>query len=305
MLPTVPDKVIVPPLKCQGIKTKLVPFILRNVRWDGRGRWIEPFLGSGVVLFTAQPPRALVADTNPHIIAFYRALYEGHITPQSVHAHLTAEGRKLAQVGDDYYYEVRARFNAQPTPLDFLFLNRAGFNGLMRFNRQGAFNVPFCRKPERFSKSYVTKITNQVARVQRAMAGKDWEFRVAAWEETLAEAHEGEFVYLDPPYVGRHADYYSRWDENDAHRLAEVAAALPCGFALSMWKENKFRRNPHLDRWATFTVERTFEHFYHLGATEDLRHTMTEALLIKTGYAVPQSAAPTAPRQLPLGLTTD
>ncbi len=302
MLPAVPKKVVVPPLKCQGIKTKLVPFIMGNVQWDGRGRWIEPFLGSGVVLFTVQPPRALVADTNPHIIAFYRALYEGHITPQTVRVHLTAEGRKLAEIGADYYYEVRARFNAEPNPLDFLFLNRASFNGLMRFNSKGAFNVPFCRKPERFRKSYVTKIANQVAQVQQVMAGKAWEFRVADWQETLQEARAGDFVYLDPPYVGRHADYYSRWDEEDARKLAEVAATLPCGLALSMWKENKFRRNPHLEQWAAFTVERTFEHFYHLGATEALRHTMTEALLVKKGYVVASTDVPTPPEQLPLGL---
>ncbi len=305
MLPAAPAKVVVPPIKCQGIKTKLVPFIMRHVRWEGRGRWIEPFLGSGVVLFTVQPPRALVADTNPHIIAFYRALYEGKITPQHVQEYLTAEGRKLAQIGADYYYEVRARFNAHPNPLDFLFLNRASFNGLMRFNQKGAFNVPFCRKPERFRPAYVTKIANQVANVQRVMAGKTWEFRVADWRETLAMVRPEDFVYLDPPYAGRHADYYSRWGEEDAKQLAEVAAQLPCGLALSLWKENKFRRNPYLAAWASFTVERTFEHFYHLGATENLRHTMTEALLIKREYAVPRTAAPSTPEQLPLAFPTD
>ena len=48
-LPKVSSAVIVPPIKCQGIKTKLVPFIAANVAWDAGRRWIEPFLGSGVV----------------------------------------------------------------------------------------------------------------------------------------------------------------------------------------------------------------------------------------------------------------
>ena len=51
ILPRQVGHIGVPPVKCQGIKTKLVPFIFVNVKWDSgsSGRWIEPFLGSGVV----------------------------------------------------------------------------------------------------------------------------------------------------------------------------------------------------------------------------------------------------------------
>lgn len=41
--------VFVPPIKCQGIKTKLVPLILRTIDRDPSAKWVEPFLGSGVV----------------------------------------------------------------------------------------------------------------------------------------------------------------------------------------------------------------------------------------------------------------
>ena len=33
---------------------------------------------------------------------------------------------------------------------------------MMRFNRRGQWNVPFCKKPERFAPAYVTKICNQI-----------------------------------------------------------------------------------------------------------------------------------------------
>jgi DNA adenine methylase len=42
-------KILVPPIKCQGIKTKLVPLILSNVGELSCGKWIEPFMGSCVV----------------------------------------------------------------------------------------------------------------------------------------------------------------------------------------------------------------------------------------------------------------
>lgn len=57
-----------PPIKCQGIKTKLVPFIFSCVRWNSEveGRWIEPFLGSGVVALNLAPPRTLVRYEQAH-----------------------------------------------------------------------------------------------------------------------------------------------------------------------------------------------------------------------------------------------
>jgi hypothetical protein len=38
------SKVFVPPIKCQGIKTKLVPSILANARLKEAARWSAPNL---------------------------------------------------------------------------------------------------------------------------------------------------------------------------------------------------------------------------------------------------------------------
>ena len=46
---------LVPPIKCQGIKTKLVPTLKKIVPDDIEGRWIEPFCGSGVVPLNLRP----------------------------------------------------------------------------------------------------------------------------------------------------------------------------------------------------------------------------------------------------------
>jgi DNA adenine methylase len=117
------------------------------------------------------------------------------------------------------------------------------------------------------------------------MQDRRWEFRTAGWEEILREAGPEDFVYCDPPYLGRHADYYNTWSEEDALLLARRVRDLPCGFAVSMWKENRHRANAHIaSAWAGCTV-RTFTHFYHVGAGEALRHAMTEALLIRPSSA--------------------
>ncbi len=290
LMPSLPiqlQRVGIPPIKCQGIKTKLVAFILSQIHWEetASARWIEPFVGSGVVGFNLAPQRALFSDSNQYIISFYQAIQQGTVNRAIAQDFLHREGAQLHRLGAAYYYEVRQRFNQVGHPLDFLFLNRSCFNGLMRFNRYGKFNVPFCQKPQRFSQSYITKIVNQVDWVARQMAGKAWEFRVADWKTVLPEACPEDFVYLDPPYIGRHSDYYNTWDQANAEKLAAIAHQLPCGFALSMWSENQHRKNSHIQYHWNQTIPKFFPHFYHLGSRENWRGAMTEALLIKPGYA--------------------
>ena len=111
LLPKHIENVIVPPIKCQGIKTKLVNFIANNVVWDGEGRGIEPFLGSGVVLFNIQPERALISDKNEHIINFYKGIQSGYINPISAREFLEYHGERLNSIGEDYYYQMRDEFN--------------------------------------------------------------------------------------------------------------------------------------------------------------------------------------------------
>lgn len=272
---------LVPPIKCQGIKTKLVGAIQKIAESRSYSRWVEPFCGSCVVALNVQPKKALLCDTNIHIIRFYQDIQRGQITPALVKAFLTEEGEKLKSQGEPYYYLVRERFNEKPSSLDFLFLNRSCFNGVMRFNRSGKFNVPYCHKPERFAQSYVTKITNQVRQIAQVISVADWSFEVRGFRETLAAVGVGDFVYVDPPYAGRHVDYFNSWSSDDESALASKLSDVDCEFLLSTWHSNEFRRNEAIQRvWshARFSMV-TREHFYHVGSSEDLRHPMIEALI--------------------------
>jgi DNA adenine methylase len=279
---------LVPPLKCQGIKTKLVPAIRKIAGSRQFSRWVEPFCGSCVVALNVQPKKALLCDANPHIIRLYQDIQQGHMTPTCVKAFLTDEGEKLKAQGEPYYYVVRERFNATPNSLDFLFLNRSCFNGVMRFNRSGRFNVPYCHKPERFAQAYVTKITNQVRQIAQVVGAADWTFEVRDFRDTLAATKRSDFVYVDPPYAGRHVDYFNSWSDADEDALAARLSSIPCDFVLSTWHSNEFRTNAAIERsWSKpgFSIL-TREHFYHVGSSEDLRHPMVEALIANFPLAV-------------------
>lgn len=273
-------RVIVPPIKSQGIKTKLVPWI-RSLRPPVAGRWIEPFLGTGVVAFNSGFRQALLGDINPHIIQFYQAVQSGEITPNIVREYLESEGRRLEKAPENGYSHfrlVRDRFNESYHPLDLLFLSRAGFNGMMRFNRRGKWNIPFCQKPERFSRAYITKIVNQVRDVASIIT-PEWRFTAETFDALIAQAAEEDIIYCDPPYIGRYVDYYSGWTEEDERKLFEMLSSTPAKFILSTWHHNDYRENPFIDSlWNQFHVV-TRDHFYHSGAKLENRRTVVEALV--------------------------
>jgi len=280
----------VPPIKSQGIKTKLVPWIKSVVPNNFDGLWIEPFMGTGVVAFNIAPRRALLCDTNPHIIRFYSAVQSGEITPGLVRAYLREEGDKLLARGQDHYYEIRARFNDTHQPLDFLFLSRAGFNGMMRFNRKGGFNIPFCRKPNRFAQAYVTKIVNQVDGIAKILNMKEFQFVCQPFEETIALADENCLIYCDPPYIGRHVDYYNGWNDESENRLFDSLQQSQAKFILSTWHHNDFRKNEYIaSHWSFFNVF-TKDHFHHVGGKEKNRNPVVEAII--TNYSVETVVAP-------------
>lgn len=280
-------KVIIPPVKSQGIKTKLVPWINNIILQSGidieYAKWIEPFFGTGVVgLNSPVKGRHIVGDTNPHIINLYNGIKDGSITEYNMRAYLEREGQILENADENgyaYYREVKNRFNRDHSSFDFIFLSRAGFNGMMRFNKKGEWNIPFCQKPNRFAPAYVSKICNQVAAAERIIKKGDWEFLNQNFIDTINRAEAGDIIYCDPPYFGRYVDYFNGWTEEDEERLYVALANTPARFILSTWHHNEFRENEMMNRfWNNFNVA-TQEHFYHGGGHIENRHPMVEALV--------------------------
>lgn len=280
--------VIVPPIKSQGIKTKLVPWIKQCLP-SYKGRWIEPFMGTGVVAFNLAKSKALLADTNPHIVNFYKKIQEGKITGQNVRAYLEQEDillRNSPNNGYDHYLEVRKRFNSgEFSPFDFLFLSRAGFNGMMRFGKKGNWNIPFCKKPNRFAPAYITKIVNQVNNVALIIKPQ-WTLTNQSFEKTIIEATKDDLIYCDPPYFGRSVDYFNSWTDADEKRLFDLLKETKAKFILSTWHHSEWRTNEMIDKyWNNFNIV-TKDHFYHNGGHLENRKSVVEALVCN--YDIPK-----------------
>lgn len=203
-----------PPLKWAGGKRWLVP-VLRLLYQPHRDRrLVEPFCGGLSVALGLAPERALLNDINPHLINFYRWLQHGPINDLPM-----ANERAL-------YYRYRERFNelvrtgqagSREAALLFYYLNRTGFNGLCRFNREGLFNVPFGRyRRVRYVRDFG---------IYREVLAR-WEFRCGDFAEL--DLRPDDFVYADPPYdvpFTRYSGEAFAWD--DQVRLARWLATHP------------------------------------------------------------------------------
>lgn len=195
------------------------------------GRYFEPFLGGGAVFFAIRPARATINDINQTLAAAYAQLRDdarGVIRDlQKISRKFSdedAEGRRAT------YYTVRERYNALPpdsparVPL-FLFLNRTAFNGVYRENSKGHFNVPIG--------SYLNpRIVDEdnLRMVSAALSGA--EISSLPFEESVASAKRGDFVYFDPPYhpLSRTSSFtsYSKgsFGEADQVRLRDLFVKL-------------------------------------------------------------------------------
>jgi len=208
-----------PMLKWAGGKRWLLPTIqsmwIECLKLNPALTLVEPFTGGMAIALGLNPINAILNDTNPHLINFYRQVQRGLRVPN-----LQNEAR--------FYYQARDRFNqliyqkayrnAEAAAL-FYYLIRTGFNGLCRFNAQGEFNVPFGQH---------ANISYKADFLDYRPLLKPWQFHQGDFE-TLSKVLQGkEFLYVDPPYDEAFTQYHAqRFSWEDQCRLAEWLAKHP------------------------------------------------------------------------------
>ncbi|KAB2951771.1 Dam family site-specific DNA-(adenine-N6)-methyltransferase [Heliorestis acidaminivorans] len=180
-----------PFLKWPGGKHKLVQRIEKIV--PPGSRLVEPFVGSGAFfLATEKFNQFLLADTNADLIHLYQCLQQERTFIEACRALFTPENNSAER-----YYALRDQFNQSQDLWErstlFLYLNRHGYNGLCRYNKKRAYNVPFgSYKAPYFPEK---EMINFHEKAQRAT------FLIADFRATMAMTVPGDVVYCDPPYT--------------------------------------------------------------------------------------------------------
>ena len=219
-----------PILKWAGGKTQLLPEIFDRMPSTFL-RYHEPFLGSGAVFFALAPAQATLADTNRHLIGLYLSVRDRATELVAELALLEEEfNTQLDEKKSDYYYRCREEFNVpSQSPIRqsalMVFLNKTGFNGMYRENRNGVFNIPFNKRMN------LSLPRGDHIRGCQALL-KETEILLTGFESIVDRAEPGDFVYLDPPYVpiSKSSSFTAYQAEgfsaDDQFRLANVVATL-------------------------------------------------------------------------------
>lgn len=209
-----------PIIKWAGGKRSLLPDLLALAPRRFRV-YYEPFLGGASYFLGLGPPNAVLSDANSELMQLYETVRDH--SAELIHA--------LAQLqphvsDSETYYSLRSQEPQTLSAVDraarFIFLNKSGYNGLYRVNRRGEFNVPFGRHetPPRLCEEENFLAAASMFRHAQLLSDD--------FEDVLEMAGEGDFAYLDPPYVpltatANFTGYTSgRFSEDDQIRLARA-----------------------------------------------------------------------------------
>lgn len=225
-----------PILKYRGGKAKELKYYLKYI--PSFDTYFEPFLGGGATFFALNPAKAYIADINVRLIDFYRDAVKEFPKAKSELSYLQEQyednrkvfiankkaepDKRVDDPNEQLYYRIREMFNNE-IPYEYsyatvyYFLNKTAYSGMIRYNRNGKFNVPYGRYAH-----FNTSLFNyeQYEALKRAYIANE------SYEKSFNLATDKDFLFLDPPYDTNFSDYGNKeftgdFKEDDQHKLAE------------------------------------------------------------------------------------
>ncbi len=178
-----------PFVKWAGGKKQIINELIARVP-ESYGRYYEPFVGGGALLFSLMPDKAVINDINEELINAYTVIRD------NVEALINS--LKRHKNTKEYYYFMRSMKPSDPVERAsrFIYLNKTCYNGLWRVNSKGEFNVPFGRykNPNICDEENLRAVSEYLRTCDITILNTDY-------KEAIATAERGDFIYLDPPYA--------------------------------------------------------------------------------------------------------
>jgi DNA adenine methylase len=192
-------------------------------------KYIEPFVGSGAVLGTLAPTRAVASDSFKPLMEIWQTLSSNPELLKLWYADrwlFMQEGEKAAQ-----YEKVKAAYNANPNGADLLFLCRSCYGGVVRFRQaDGYMSTPCGIHDPIHPRSFGNRVDEWFRRT------KGTEFVQMEYEEAMENAQSGDMVYCDPPYSNSQSILYGAqaFDLKNLFKIIERCKTKGVKVALSI-----------------------------------------------------------------------
>ena len=152
-------------VKYRGGKSRELPEFRQYIPNEYE-RYIEPFLGGGAVFFDLEPEHAIINDINAKLMNFYaevrnnydelaaelgalQLIYDENQATYRREKLLSPDVR-VENRNEELYYRIRNMFNGliDREYLEgtiYYFINKTAYSGMIRYNKNGEYNVPFGR----------------------------------------------------------------------------------------------------------------------------------------------------------------
>ena len=155
--------------------------------------YFEPFLGSGGVLGTLEPDRAVGSDIFKPLVEIWQTLRDDPATLKLWYA----DRRRAMMMGDkvEEYEKIKASYNANPNAADLLFLCRSCYGGVVRFRKADGYMSTPCGVHTPIPADSFSKRVDEWRKRTRGA-----EFRSMDYAESMGRAKKGDVIYCDPPY---------------------------------------------------------------------------------------------------------
>jgi DNA adenine methylase len=190
-------------------RQKVAPFRKQLLKWIGNKQrfaheivsyfpasfntYIEPFLGSGAVLATLAPRKAIASDAFEPLVKIWQTLNENPDLLKRWYEErwqALMSGEKIAE-----YEKIKASYNARPNAADLLFLCRACYGGVVRFRQSdGYISTPCGVHTPIPPRAFAPRVDEWHGRV------KGTKFLLLDYREAMEMARSGDLIYCDPPY---------------------------------------------------------------------------------------------------------
>lgn len=221
-----------PLLKWTGSKGRISKQIVSHFP-DEIETYYEPFVGGGKVFFQLltsgkSVKHFVLSDLNETLIQIYKIVTT---TPSELTKSYRTHWTEF-QKDNQYYYKQREIYNKTKDPLAFFFLTRTCYNGTIRFNSKGEFNVSFHYDRPGMHPDTLDKI---VPYYFHLMHGRNIEFLCRSYEDVHPQ-NKNDVVYMDPPYTNTKSLYFGNIDLDKFFSWIET---FPCSWFLNLNNINK------------------------------------------------------------------